>query len=174
MLEKDGPLMRASRAIDAIARWSARLFAWLVLPLMAVMAYEVVVRYAARPTIWAYDSSYMIYGAMFMLGAAYTLHRGAHIRADFLYRMWSVRTQGMVDAICYVVFYFPGIGFFMWIGSEFALESWLQQERSAASAWMPPIYPLKTVIPIAAALLLVQGVSELIKSLHAAIKGEWP
>jgi TRAP-type mannitol/chloroaromatic compound transport system permease small subunit len=167
-------LLRVSRFLDAASRWSARLFAWLIIPLMGAMTYEVVARYTVNPTAWAYDTSYMLYGALFMLGAAYTLSRGAHIRADFLYRQWPTRVQGAVDAFCYLAFFFPGIGFFFWIGAEFAYDSWLQLERSPASAWMPPIYPLKSVLPVASLLLLVQGVSELIKSLHAALKGEWP
>lgn len=167
-------LVRLAKALDQISVWSARIFGWLVLPLIAVMVYEVFVRYTLRPTLWAYDLSYMTYGALFMLGAAYTLHRGAHIRADFIYRNWPTRVQGAVDALCYILFFFPGIGFFLWVGMEFAFDSWVQQERSAASAWMPYIFPLKTVVPIAALMLLVQGISELIKSLYAALRGEWP
>lgn len=167
-------LLRVSRWLDRFSEWSARLFAWLIIPLIGVMTYEVIVRYTLRPTMWAYDSSYMLYGAMFMLGAAYTLSKGGHIRADFVYRMWSPRVQGAVDTFCYLIFFFPGIGFFLWVGADFALDSWIQQERSPASAWMPPIYPLKTVIPLAALLLLAQGISELFKSLYAALKGEWP
>lgn len=174
MLDFHGPLMRVSRFIDCVSEWSARVVAWLVLPLMGAMAYEVVIRYTVKPTVWAYDISYMLYGALFMLGAAYTLLKGGHIRADFLYGNWSVRTQAAMDAFCYLVFYFPGIGFFFWVGLDYAWESWERGERSAGSAWMPAIYPLKAVIPVAAALLLMQGLSEFIKSLYAARHGERP
>jgi TRAP-type mannitol/chloroaromatic compound transport system permease small subunit len=166
--------LRLAKRIDKLSDWCGRAFAWLVLPLIGIMVYEVVVRYTLRPTLWAYDLSYMTYGAMFMLGAAYTLSKGAHIRADFVYRLWSPRTQGLVDAACYLFLFFPGIGFFLWVGADFAFESATRAERSAGSAWMPYIYPLKSTIPVAAALLLVQGVSEFIKSAYAAIKGRWP
>jgi TRAP-type mannitol/chloroaromatic compound transport system permease small subunit len=124
--------------------------------------------------MWASDLSYMLYGALFMLGAAYALQRGAHIRTDFLYRLWPVRVQGAVDALLYLVFFFPGIALFLWMGGEFARISWLQDERAITSSWRAPVYLLKMVIPVSAALLLLQGVSEFLKSLHAAVRGEWP
>jgi len=173
MTEPQGRLVRVIRAIDAISDWSGRIFAWLVLPLIGVMAWEIFVRHVARPTQWAYELSYMIYGAMFMLGAAYTLYRGSHIRTDFLYQTWSVRTQATVDALCYLLLFFPGIAIFLWFGSEFAWQSWVREERSASSAWMPVIYPLKAVLPIATAMLLLQGLAEFLKCLHALRTGEW-
>ena len=127
----------------------------------------------AHPTLWAYDLSYMLYGAMFMLGAAYTLQRGAHIRTDFLYQNWPVRVQALVDAACYVLLFFPGIAIFLWIGTEFAWQSYLREERSVGSSWMPIIYPLKAVLPIATALLLLQGVAELLKCVYAIRTGKW-
>jgi TRAP-type mannitol/chloroaromatic compound transport system permease small subunit len=168
-----GKLERAIRIIDAISAWSGRITAWLILPLLAAMTYEVVIRYVATPTQWAYDTSYMLYGAMFMLGAAYTLYRGAHIRTDFLYQKWSVRTQATVDALCYLLLFFPGIAVFLWLGGEFAWNSWLRDERTVGSSWMPIIYPLKAVIPVAAALLLLQGVSEVLKCIYALRTGRW-
>jgi len=173
MAPQPGKLERAIRVIDAISAWSGRITAWLILPLIATMTYEVVIRYVATPTQWAYDTSYMLYGAMFMLGAAYTLYRGAHIRTDFLYQKWSVRTQATVDALCYLLLFFPGIAVFLWLGGEFAWNSWLRDERTAGSSWMPIIYPLKAVIPVAAALLLLQGVSEFLKCIHALRTGRW-
>ena len=173
MTTQQGKLVRVIQIIDAISIWSGRVVAWLILPLIAVMAYEVVVRYVATPTQWAYDLSYMMYGAMFMLGAAYTLYRGAHIRTDFLYQNWPVKTQATVDALCYLLLFFPGIAFFLWIGAEFAWASWLRNERTVGSSWMPIIYPLKGVIPVAAALLLLQGISEFLKCIHALRTGQW-
>ena len=166
-------MVRVIRAIDAISRWSGVVVAWLIVPLIGVMCYEIAVRYLLHPTLWAYDLSYMIYGAMFMLGAAYTLYRGAHVRTDFLYQNWSVRTQAAVDAVCYLVFFFPGIAIFLWIGSDFAWRSYLQDERSVGSAWMPVIYPLKAVLPIATALLLLQGIAEFLKCVYALRTGTW-
>jgi TRAP-type mannitol/chloroaromatic compound transport system permease small subunit len=144
-----------------------------VLPLIAVMTWEIVARTVAQPTFWAYDLSYMLYGALFMLGSAYTLYRGSHIRTDFLYQTWSVRTQATVDALCYLLLFFPGIAIFLWIGSEFAWQSWVREERSASSSWMPVIYPLKAILPIATAMLLLQGIAEFLKCLHARRTGEW-
>jgi len=173
MAPPPGGLERAIRVIDAISAWSGRITAWLILPLIAAMTYEVVIRHVATPTQWAYDTSYMLYGAMFMLGAAYTLYRGAHIRTDFLYQKWSVKTQATVDALCYLFLFFPGIAVFLWLGGEFAWNSWLRDERTVGSSWMPIIYPLKAVIPVAAALLLLQGVAEFLKCIHALRAGQW-
>jgi TRAP-type mannitol/chloroaromatic compound transport system permease small subunit len=168
-----GKLVRAIRIIDAISDWSGRIFAWLIVPLIVVMTWEICVRYLAHPTQWAYDLSYMIYGAMFMLGAAYTLRRGSHIRTDFLYQNWPVKVQALVDAACYLLLFFPGIVLFLWIGTEFAWQSWLREERSVGSSWMPVIYPLKAILPIATAMLLLQGIAEFLKCVHALRTGAW-
>ena len=173
MSEPRGALVRTIRFIDTISDWSGRIAAWLVIPLIGVMSWEILVRHVHRPTHWAYDLSYMIYGAMFMLGAAYTLYRGAHIRTDFLYQNWSVKTQATLDALCYLLLFFPGIAFFLWIGGEFAWASWMRNERTVGSSWMPVIYPLKAVIPVAAFLLLLLGVAEFLKCIHALRTGKW-
>jgi TRAP-type mannitol/chloroaromatic compound transport system permease small subunit len=166
-------LVPVIRVIDAISIWSGRIVAWLIVPLIGAMTYEVAIRYLWEPTQWAYDTSYMLYGAMFMLGAAYTLYRGAHIRTDFLYQKWSVRRQALVDAFCYLFLFFPGIAIFLWLGAEFAWTSYLRNERTVGSSWMPIIWPLKSVIPVAAALLLLQGISEFMKCLYALRTGRW-
>jgi TRAP-type mannitol/chloroaromatic compound transport system permease small subunit len=167
--------MRILRALDTVSLWTARLTALLVIPMILVLVYEVVARkFFLRPTVWAADTSYMLYGTFFMLGAAYTLHRQGHIRTDFFYRLWSPRAQGVVDALLYLAFFFPAIGLFLWAGWDFAATSWAQDEHSITSAWRPPLYPFKTIIPITAVLLLLQGASELGKSLYAAVRGEWP
>jgi TRAP-type mannitol/chloroaromatic compound transport system permease small subunit len=162
-------------AIDTLHLWVARLVCWLVLPLIAAMVYEVVVRKIfTAPTIWAFDISRMLYGAHFMLGAAYVLSKGLHIRSDFLYRDWSVKTQGKVDVIAYVVFYFPTMLLFLWVSFDYAFASVSRMERSTETAWMPLLGPIKSCIPIAVLFLLVQGVSELLKSIYAARTGRWP
>lgn len=167
-------LAKTVKSIDAFSIWTGRVVGWLVIPLMGVMVYEVVSRkFFFRPTTWASDTSYMLDGALFMLGAAYALARNAHIRTDFFYRNWSPRVQGTVDALLYLFFFFPGIGLFLWAGWDFAYTSWLQGERAVTSAWRAPVYLLKMVIPATAALLLLQGVSEFLKSLHAAVRGKW-
>jgi len=166
-------LIRTIRVIDAISSASGHAVGWIVLPLIAVMSYELTVRYMLNPTLWAYDLSYMLYGAMFMLGAAYTLRRGAHIRTDFLYQNWPVKVQAAVDAACYLLLFFPGIAIFFWISTDFAWRSYVQSERSVGSAWMPVIWPLKWCIPVGAGLLLLQGVAEFLKCLHALRTGKW-
>ena len=165
-------LMRLVGVIDTMSEWSGRIVAWLIIPLVAGATYEVIARYLFNaPTIWAYDLSYMLYGAHFMLGAGYTLLKGGHIRTDILYQKWSPRTQGRVDALLYLLLFFPGMIFFFWMGAQEGLQSLLIGERSDASPWRPVVYPLKLVIPVTALLLLVQGLSELIKSAHLALKG---
>jgi TRAP-type mannitol/chloroaromatic compound transport system permease small subunit len=162
-------------AVDAFSLWVGRIVAWASLPLMLAMTYEVVARYFfGAPTLWAYDISRMIYGAMFMLGAAYALSKGVHIRSDFLYRKWSVRTQGRVDAALYVLCYFPAMIIVLWVSGEWAWTSLSRAERGTDTAWMPLLGPIKSAVPIGMALLIIQGVSELLKSLHAARKGSWP
>ena len=165
-------LVRLVGVIDTISEWSGRVVAWLIIPLVAGATYEVIARYLFNaPTIWAYDLSYMLYGAHFMLGAGYTLLKGGHIRTDILYQKWSPRTQGRVDALLYLLLFFPGMIFFFWMGAQEGVQSMLIGERSDASPWRPILYPLKLVIPVTALLILVQGVSELIKSAHLALKG---
>lgn len=168
-------LLGLARAIDRISLWSGTRAAWLILPLIFGLTYEVISRYLFKaPTIWAYDLAYMLYGSHFMLGAAFTLFKKGHIRTDIFYDKWPPKKQGTLDALLYIFFFFPGIALFLVASLEEAIHSWSLWERSEFGAWRPPIFPFKTVIPLTALLLLIQGVSELIKSLYAAKKGEWP
>ncbi|MEE9568815.1 MAG: TRAP transporter small permease subunit, partial [Candidatus Binatia bacterium] len=151
-------LILVVRFIDSIGEWSGRIFAWLIIPMVGGLTYEVIARYVFdAPTIWAYDLTYMLYGGHFMLGAAYTLYKGGHIRTDIFYDKWSPRTQGAIDAILYLVLFFPGIIFFLRSGWLQAIYSISIGETSDASSWRPPLYPLKTVIPVTAIMLLIQG-----------------
>ena len=161
--------IRAVRAIDRFTDFTGTLVAWLNVPLALAISYEVVARYAFdAPTIWAYDVSYMLYGTIFMLGCAFALHKGAHIRTDFLYDRWSVKTKGMIDAISYIVFFFPSFFVFMLVGWEEGFYAFSINETSEQTPWRPILWPLKMVIAASCALLLIQGVSETIKSLYAA------
>ena len=167
-------LLRFSRVVDRISLWTGKAVAWLIVPMVLALSYEVVARYLfMAPTIWAYDLTYMLYGTMFMLGSAYTLARQGHIRTDTFYGAWSARTQGVVDSICYVIF-IPALVALLWVGWTFFLRSFFQGERIVTSPWMPIVWPFKFVIPLTATMLLLQSVSELIKSLTAARTGEWP
>lgn len=161
------------RNLDRVADWSGQVFCWLIVPLVVAMVYEVIARYAFHAaTVWSYDIAYMMYGSHFMLGAAYTLLRGGHIRTDIFYMNWSPRTKGIVDASLYLFLFFPGMALFFWMGLQEGLHSWDIREVSDASPWRPIIYPFKMVIPVSAALLILQGTSEFLKSLHAARTGE--
>lgn len=168
-------MVRTIVIIDVVSLWSGRIVSWLTIPLMAAMVYEVVARYAfTAPTIWAYDLSRMFYGALFVLGAGYALSKGVHIRSDFLYRNWSARTQGRVDTALYLLCYFPAMIVFFWVSAQWAWKSVANAERGMDTAWMPLLGPIKSCLPIAIALLILQGVSELLKSVHAARTGRWP
>ena len=175
MASEDSALARLSRRLDQIAIWSGRLAAWLVVPMVLSLVYEVVSRYFFNmPTAWAYDMTFILYGTFFMLGAPYTLMKKGHIRTDSLYAGWSPRRQGLTDAVCYLVFFFPSIVIFSWLGWEYFWKSFEQGERFVTSPWMPAAWPLKFMMPLAGVLLLVQGTSETLKSIYAAVRGVWP
>ena len=167
-------LRRWIARLDRVGIFTGKLFAWLIIPMVGGLVYEVFARYAFdAPTVWAYDMTFMLYGAHFMLGAAFTLAKGAHIRTDFFYRLWSARVQAAVDLSVYLLFFFPGVGFFLWISADFFWVSWQQGERIITSPWLPIVYPFKAEIPLTAALLLVQGVSECLKCVETLRQGHW-
>ncbi|MFZ5558430.1 MAG: TRAP transporter small permease subunit [Pseudomonadota bacterium] len=168
-------LVRIITAIDRFAEATGWLVSWLIVPLTLAMVYEVFARYFFKsPTIWAQDVSYMLYGTFFMLGAAYALKRKGHIRTDFLYNNFPVRGQALVDTVAYVFLFFPGLAVFLWFGWNSFYESWRIRETAISSPWMPVLFPFRAVVPITAALLLIQGVSETLKSIYALLKGRWP
>ena len=161
-------MLRVARAIDGFTERSGIVFAWLMAPLLAVVAWEVVARYAfGAPTTWAYETIYALYAAMFMLGAAYALRVGAHVRTDFLWEKWPPRTRATIEAIAYLACFFPGMVLFLISGLEATWASFVIDERSADTSWFPPLWPLKALVPASALLLLLQGVSEFLKSVHA-------
>jgi len=162
------------KIIDQISLWTGRIVSYLIYPMVGALGYEVFARYLFRaPTDWAYDITYMLYGTIFMLGASYTLLHKGHIRTDIFYDKFTPRRQGMIDAVMYLVLFFPGMILFLVAGIDYAAHSWITHERTTLSPWRPIIYPFKTVIPVTAFLLLIQGISEFLKSLYAARKGEW-
>src|SRR5687767_1001955 len=167
--EDVAPAVRATiKAIDTIADWSGRITAWLIIPMTIAVTWEVVSRHFFRaPTIWAFDVTYMLYGTHFMLGTAYTLMRVGHVRTDMLYQKWSIRRQNAIDLIGYVFFFFPAMVFFFYYGYQESSHSWTIGETSDASPWRPIVYPFKTVIPVTAVLLIIQGLSEVLKCIYA-------
>lgn len=170
------PWMRMTiTVIDTLSFVVGYIVAFLVVPIFVIMVYEIAARYLfLAPTMWAYDLSRMFYGSMFMLGAAYGLSRGLHIRADFLYRTLPVRAQAWIDLVLYLIFYFPGLGVLLWASTDFAYTSLVRGERGMDTAWMPLLGPVKSALPAGVALLLIQGVSEVLKCWYAIGRGRWP
>jgi len=161
--------------IDKFSKRVGSVVCWILMPLIFAMTYEVLARKLfLAPTIWAYDISRFLYGALFMLGAGYALSRGVHIRADFLYRNFKVKNQGLIDFWLYLLFYFPGLIVFFYMTFGFVVESIQRGERGMDTTWMPYMWPIKTCLLIGIIFLLIQGFSELLKSYWAAKKGEWP
>ena len=172
MVEAVSGHIRLVRIIDKFTDATGVWVAWLNLPLVLAVGWEVIARYAFNaPTIWSYDVTYMLYSAIFMLGCAYALHKGAHIRTDFFYEKWSDRTRGMVDTISYVLFFFPSIIMLMAASWNEAWYAYSINETSEQTNWRPILWPFKAVVPLTCAMLLLQGVSELIKSFYAARTG---
>jgi TRAP-type mannitol/chloroaromatic compound transport system permease small subunit len=157
---------RAVRAIDAVSTAAGWLAGWLIVPITVAVSYEVIARYAFNaPTKWSYEVGYMLYGAQFMLAAAYTLLKGGHIRTDVFYERWSAKTRATIDLVCYLLFFFPGMLCILYAGAVETRHAWEIGERSGlrVGSVSMPISLLKGIIPLTAALLLLQGVSELIR-----------
>lgn len=168
MAEPVSGLIRTVRVIDKFTDTTGVWVAWLNVPLVLAVSYEVIARYLFNaPTIWSFDVTYMLYGTIFMLGAAYALHKGAHIRTDFFYENWSPRTKGMVDSISYLVFFFPSLILFLAASGNEAWYAFQIHETSEQTPWRPILWPYKTVVPVTCVLLMIQGVSETIKSVYA-------
>ena len=161
--------------IDKFSKRVGSVVCWILMPLIFAMTYEVLARKLfLAPTIWAYDISRFLYGALFMLGAGYALSKGVHIRADFLYRNFKIKNQGIIDFWLYLLFYFPGLIVFFYMTFGFVVESIQRGERGMDTTWMTYMWPIKTCLLIGIIFLLIQGFSELLKSYWAAKKGEWP
>jgi TRAP-type mannitol/chloroaromatic compound transport system permease small subunit len=154
--------------IERVSKWTGLSASWLVVPLAVVVVYEVIARKYFTPTTWAFELSFMMYGAHFMLGAAYCLLLGKHVRTDIWYGSWSLRTQGLVDSIMYIFLFLPGMALFFWLSWDYFYESWLIRETSPFSPWRPIIYPFHAVVPITVALIILQGIAELLKSIRRA------
>jgi TRAP-type mannitol/chloroaromatic compound transport system permease small subunit len=162
-------------AIDGISTWVGKLAAWLIIALMTVVCIEVFKRYYLNaPTAWIFDGENMLYGTLFMLGGAYTLAQNAHVRGDFLYSSMRPRTQATLDIFLYLIFFIPGIAALIYAGYDYAALSWRILEHSNVTAEGPPVYHFKTVIPIAGALVMLQGLAEIMRCVMCLKTGEWP
>jgi TRAP-type mannitol/chloroaromatic compound transport system permease small subunit len=173
-MQTETGVARLVHTLDKAALWSGWLVSWLIIPMVLALVYEVVARYFFNaPTIWAYDVTFITYGTFFMLGSAYTLQRAGHIRTDSYYGQWTPQMQGLVDAVCYVLFFFPAMLLFLWVTWDYFWVSFLRDEKSVTSPWLPRIWPLKGVMPLTCVLLMIQGAAELIRSIHAWRTGVW-
>lgn len=161
--------------IDSISTWVGKAFAWMILILTLAVTYEVMVRYVFRaPTTWAFDISYISYGALFLMAGSYALVRNGHVRADVFYRFWKPRTQATMDLILYIIFFLPGVGALIYSGWTYAARSVRFNEVSIFSPAGIPIYPLKVLIPLTGIFLLLQGFAEIIRCVICIRNGQWP
>ena len=160
---------------DHISTWTGKAAAWLIMVLMATVCIEVFKRYMLNaPTAWIFDATNMMYGTIFMMCGAYTLAQDAHVRGDFLYGSMKPRTQASFDLVLYIVFFLPGIVALVYAGIDYAGDSWRINEHSNVTSDGPPVYPFKTIIPIAGALVLIQGIAEIVRCVVCLRTGAWP
>jgi TRAP-type mannitol/chloroaromatic compound transport system permease small subunit len=168
-------LNRLLFAIDRFNTIVGKAAGWLILVLTLAVSYEVFSRYAlGAPTEWAFDVSYILYGALFLLAGPYALARNGHVRGDFLYRTWPPRRQAGMDLLLYILFFFPGILALVYAGYNFAAFSWLLREHSSNSPNGPPLYHFKSLIPIVGVMMVVQGMAEVVRCVICLRTGEWP
>jgi TRAP-type mannitol/chloroaromatic compound transport system permease small subunit len=168
-------LQRLVLTIDQLSKSVGHAFAWCIVILTCGTCYEVFVRYVLNdPTSWAFDMSYLMYGAVFYMAGAYTLARGGHVRADMFYRLWRPRTQAIVEFVLYVFFFFPGILALVVAGSHYGYDAMRIREVSVNSPAGVPIWPLKMMIHVGAALIALQGVAEVLRCVICLRDGDWP
>jgi TRAP-type mannitol/chloroaromatic compound transport system permease small subunit len=168
-------MIRLTYWIDSLSLWVGKAFAWLILVLTLGVSYEVFVRYVLNaPTTWAFDFSYITYGALFLMAGPYALSRNGHVRADVVYRLWNPRTQASFDLVLYILFFLPAVLAFIYSGWNYAAMSVRFREVSIFSPAGVPVFPLKTLVPVAGVLLLLQGVAEVIRCVIAIRLNQWP
>jgi len=162
-------------AVDKLSTWIGHAFAWCIMAMTFGVGYEVFVRYVLRdPTAWSFDLSYIMYGALFMMGGAYTLSRDGHVRGDVFYRTWRPTTQATVELILYFIFFFPGILALIFAGWKFAHQSMVWKEVSVMSPANVPIFHFKLIIPAAGILLFIQGLAQVARCILCLREGTWP
>lgn len=158
---------------DHISTWVGKAFAWLIVALMVLVVAEVFKRYALNmPTGWVFDASNMLYGTLFMMCGAYTLAHDGHVRGDFLYGSMKPRTQATIDLVLYLVFFIPGIAALTWSGWTYFQDSLAMHEQTF-NADPLPVYPFKFIIPLAGGLVMMQGISEIVRCIVCLKTGEW-
>jgi TRAP-type mannitol/chloroaromatic compound transport system permease small subunit len=161
--------------VDRVSTWVGQLFSWCIVLLTLHVTWEVFSRYALdAPRSWAFDAMIMLYGTLFMMAGAYTLSKNGHVRGDVLYGFFQPRTQATLDLLLYIVFFIPGVFALTYAGYHYAAESWAIKETSNITAEGPPVYPFKTVIPLAGGILFIQGIVEIIRCVICLKQGTWP
>jgi TRAP-type mannitol/chloroaromatic compound transport system permease small subunit len=161
--------------VDKVSTFVGHAFSWLIIGLTLLISWEVFSRYALdNPHAWAFDAMIMMYGTLFMMAGAYTLAKSGHVRGDVLYGFFEPRTQATIDLILYIIFFIPGVIALTYAGYYYAAESWAINEHSNITADGPAIYPFKTVIPLAGAFLLLQGIVEIVRCVICLKQGDWP
>jgi TRAP-type mannitol/chloroaromatic compound transport system permease small subunit len=161
-----------SKKVDRVNDWTGKVFSYLVLPLTALIVFEVITRrFFNAPTIWTFELSNFLFGSHFMLVAAYGLLFKAHVSIDLVSMRFSQRTQEKLQIFCYFTMFFPFVLTILYHGIIFAKDAWAMGETSW-SVWGPPLSPIKTVIPLTAFLLLLQGISDVIKKILFLKTGE--
>jgi TRAP-type mannitol/chloroaromatic compound transport system permease small subunit len=161
--------------IDKISTWVGQAFSWLIVGLTALMTWEIFSRrFFDNPHAWSFDAQIQMYGILFMMAGAYTLSKSGHVRGDVLYGFFRPRVQATIDVVLYVFFFIPGIVAMVWAGWTYAGESWAIHERSTIMTDGPPLYWFKSAIPLAGALILVQGLAEIYRCVACLRDGEWP
>ena len=166
-------IQRVLHTADEISTWVGKAAAWLIVVLMLLVCVVVFKRYALNaPTAWIYDANNMLYGTLFMLGGAYTLAHDGHVRGDFFYGNMKPRTQATVDFVMYLLFFIPGIAALTWAGWTYFGDSLAIREQTF-NADPIPLYPFKFVIPLAGAIVLMQGIAEIIRCLVCIKTGVW-
>ena len=161
--------------VDKVSTWAGQAFSWIIVLLTLHVTWEVYSRYVLdHPRAWAFDAMIMMYGTLFMMAGAYTLAKDAHVRGDMIYGFFTPRGQAALDLVLYIVFFIPGVVALVWAGYGYAADSWRINEHSNITSEGPPVYPFKTVIPLAGALILLQGIVEIIRCLICLKQGDWP
>lgn len=167
-------MIRFVQFADRVSEWFGKAFAWTIMLMAFGVGYEVLVRYVFNaPTSWAFDFSYIMYGTLFMMGGAYTLSRDGHVRGDFLYRLWKPRVQASVELVLYFLFFFPGILALVITGWKYAARSWRFMEVSVNSPAGIPVFQFKSIIVLAGALLIIQGLAQVVRCILCIRTGEW-
>jgi len=161
--------------VDKVSTWAGQASSWIIVLLTLHVTWEVYSRYVLdHPRAWAFDAMIMMYGTLFMMAGAYTLAKDSHVRGDIIYGFFTPRGQAALDLVLYIVFFIPGVVALVWAGYGYAADSWRINEHSNITSEGPPVYPFKTVIPVAGALILMQGIVEIIRCIICLKEGDWP